>query len=520
MVFSPAPAVHSYQYVLTNVLRLTQNQSDTLKDEGYDTAQELCFWDMKDISEWCTNKTKLSAARGGCSFGNPRMLAIQAFAFWATDMHKRGLPLALTTFDGALLTHYKEMVRVERARKSQSLSIELPEPLGTTQNWEDWENALINYLQSRDSINKIPLSYVIRPDTRPDSAPDATPEQIRLLDLIHNAESKGPAYNTDSAQVFGIIDSLTIGQDSANWISIRCRQTRNGRLAMSQLKGHFDGAEEKYKRHQLALTMLGNTHYKHEKMMTFATFSTRLKKCFDTISICDQPYSEPTKVDMLLRRIKSSSNELSQVVTLIRTDTVKYNTFIKATQELAKHVAILYPEVSYSGNGRHKRKIHLTKNSGGGSSGSGGTGESHKIITKNGKSYCNNIDVTEQTRSFSSKEWKALPFSFKKILFNNPNRKKNSKKQKTEDERETSSATTVTNPLNNNTIGRIISGVARATLVNNETVGSIPSVVLPPRMGAGGAAQRQAAATTSLSSNTSVITNDTRWDHNGNIISK
>ena len=87
-----APQPVTYQSVLTNVLRLTQNQSNTLIDEGYDTAQELCFWDMKDISEWCTNKTKLPAARGGCSFGNPRMLAIQALAFWATDMHQRGLP--------------------------------------------------------------------------------------------------------------------------------------------------------------------------------------------------------------------------------------------------------------------------------------------------------------------------------------------------------------------------------------------------------------------------------------------
>ena len=501
-----APQPVTYQSVLTNVLRLTQNQSNTLIDEGYDTAQELCFWDMKDISEWCTNKTKLPAARGGCSFGNPRMLAIQALAFWATDMHQRGLPLALATFDGALLMHYKEMVRVERARKSQSLSIELPEPLGATANWEDWENALMNYLQSRDGINKIPLSYVIRPDIRPDPGPNATPEQIRLLDLIHNAASTGPAYNTDSAQVFGIIDSLTIGQDSANWISIRCRQTRNGRLAMSQLKSHFDGAEEKYKRHQLALTTLGNIHYKHEKMMTFGTFSTRLKKCFDTIAICDQPYSEATKVDMLLRRIKSSSNELAQVVTLIRTDTAKYDTFIRATQELSKHVAILFPDVPHSGNGRHKRKVNSTKTSGKGSGGS------HKIITKNGKSYCNNIDVTDQTRSFSSKEWKALPYSFKKILFNNPSRKK---KQKTGDDREASSAETTATPLDNNTIGRIVSGVARATFANNDT-GSLPLVVVPPRMGAGGATQRQAAAASSSSN--SVITTETRWDHNGNII--
>ena len=60
----PAPVPVTYQLVLTNVLRLTQNQSNTLIDEGYDTTQELCFWDMKDISEWCTNKTKLATARG------------------------------------------------------------------------------------------------------------------------------------------------------------------------------------------------------------------------------------------------------------------------------------------------------------------------------------------------------------------------------------------------------------------------------------------------------------------------
>ena len=124
--------------------------------------------------------------------------------------------------------------------------------------------------------------------------------------------------------------------------------------------------------------------------------------------------------------------------------------------------------------------------------------------------------MTDKTRSFSSKEWKALPYFFKKILFDT----NNSKKQKTGDDREISSAVTVTNPLNNNTIGRIISGVARATLINNETVGSIPSAVLPTRMGTGGDTQRQAVATTSNSSNTSVITTDTRWDHNGNIISK
>lgn len=506
----PLPPPVTFLAVLTTVLRLTENQANALIEEGYDSARELCFWNSGDITTWCANKTKLPATRGGCTYGNPRVKAIQAFAFWATDMHQRGLPLALAQFDDDMLLKYKEMVRVETARKSLDSSVQLPAQLGTTSIWEDWENSLQNYLQSKDGINGIPLSYIIRPTARPDAGDDATEEQIRLLDLIHNAPSEGPAYNTDSEQVFGIIESLTIGQDSANWISRRCRQNRDGRLAMSQLKDHFDGGEEKYKRNQTAIAQLNHLHYKHEKMMSFNTFSTRLKKCFDTIAICDQAYSESTKIDMLLRRIKSSSADLATVVTMIRTDTDKYNTFIKATQELAKHVAILFPLDSFNGSGKHphKRKINATR--------TGGGGGSHKIVTKNGKKYCNGVDVTDQLRSFSSKEWRSLPYSFKKELYNNPDRKK-SKKSNTD--RGVSDITTAAGTLDNDTIGRIVSGVTRATLTQADTAapGTI-TIPRPPRMGAGGATQRQTAATETNPSSASVITNDTRWDHNGNVI--
>jgi hypothetical protein len=210
---------------------------------------------------------------------------------------------------------------------------------------------------------------------------------------------------------------------------------------------------------------------------------------------------------MLLRRIKSNSTDLSTVVTMIRSDTGKYDTFIKATQELAKHVAILFPIDSFNGIGKHprKRKISAANRNGGGT---------HKIITKQGRKYCNGIDVTDQTRSFTSKEWKSLPFSFKKELYNNPNRKKN---KPSPGDREASDVTTNNATLDNETIGRIVSGVSRAALAQADTPGTV-TIPRPPRMGAGGATQRQAAAAETNSSGASVITNDTRWDHNGNII--
>ena len=112
-------------------------------------------------------------------------------------MYQCDLPLALPSFDDAMLLKYKEMVRVDSARKSQDSSVNLPEPLETIAIWLDWENSLRNYLQSKDGINGIPLSYIIGSAERPDARDDATEKQIRLLDLSYNTPSVGPAYNTD-----------------------------------------------------------------------------------------------------------------------------------------------------------------------------------------------------------------------------------------------------------------------------------------------------------------------------------
>ena len=80
---------------------------------------------------------------------------------------------------------------------------------------------------------------------------------------------------------------------------------------MDQVKSQFDGGEEKYKHHQVAIPQLDNLNYMHEKMMSFSTFSTKMKKWFDTIAICDQPYSKPTRIDMLMRHMKSNNSDIA-----------------------------------------------------------------------------------------------------------------------------------------------------------------------------------------------------------------
>ena len=76
----PAPPV-TFEDTLLNILRFTANQATTLMEEGYNTANELRFWSADDVKTWAANKTKLPVTRGGCTYGNPRVKSLQAFAF-------------------------------------------------------------------------------------------------------------------------------------------------------------------------------------------------------------------------------------------------------------------------------------------------------------------------------------------------------------------------------------------------------------------------------------------------------
>ena len=164
-VLPPAPI--TFNALLTQVLRLTANQANTLIAEGYDAPDELRFWSADDIKTWCNNKTKLPANRGGCPYGDPKVRNLQAYAFWCTDMHRRGLPRTIPAFMAAVLLEYKELVRVAQSKLGTTTGdVPLTGVLKPKTDWEDWEGKLINALSARKGVDTIPLSYIIRPAAR------------------------------------------------------------------------------------------------------------------------------------------------------------------------------------------------------------------------------------------------------------------------------------------------------------------------------------------------------------------
>ena len=203
------PLPPTFRETLLNVCRLGPLQADCLIDEGYDDVAELRNWEPDAVDSWCKAKTKLARNRGGCVFGDPKIRNIQAFAYWATDMHRRGRSDDLIGFDIDALGKYKETVRV------------------------------------------------IEPKTR---------------------------------------------------------RTRDRRQAMLDLKHHFDGDDEKYKRLEKSKNMIENLHYKNEQYMSWHIFSTCMKKAFDTVELCDPPgFTERTMVDTLLKKVQSNNQVLQTV---------------------------------------------------------------------------------------------------------------------------------------------------------------------------------------------------------------
>ena len=74
---------------------------------------------------------------------------------------------------------------------------------------------------------------------------------------------------------------------------------RDDRHAIVDLYNHYDGDNEKHKRLQTAWAQLKILSYKND--LTYQTFSSKIKHCFNVIERCDPPVvSTNSQVDMML----------------------------------------------------------------------------------------------------------------------------------------------------------------------------------------------------------------------------
>ena len=80
---------------ITNVLGLS--------NDGYDTISTIIHWKYDKIREWCTNKSKFTATRGGASYEDRKIKCLQALVWWGTYLTLRGKQIVLYDFDATMM---------------------------------------------------------------------------------------------------------------------------------------------------------------------------------------------------------------------------------------------------------------------------------------------------------------------------------------------------------------------------------------------------------------------------------
>ena len=116
----------------------------------------------------------------------------------------------------------------------------------------------------------------------------------------------------------------------------------------------------------------------------------------------------------MLSEINTNSVKPRTVMINIHSDNVRFPTFLMASAEISKHIAYLFPDIKPSRESQHKRNCHTSSLKGWYKGGDSRRHENgYKIIKKNRKSYVNNVDVTDNLRTFSKKEYFKLPQAYK-----------------------------------------------------------------------------------------------------------
>ena len=483
-----------YLYELMVVtLNFTHAQYVCLKEMGgYSEMADLNQWKYKEISSWCHNMGRLSAARGGRTFGDLKVRQLQAIAWYVTDTLLRGQVIDVDEFK-LDPDEYRQRAAFDYDNSQTTVTLDKPAKF-EYKNWISWEDSVYRYFDSVYNVRGLPLSYVIRKDL-------AAGTQISTLDrhdqLVHTAAIEGFFFDMDNRVVLDVIKECVLDTAAETWIkNLKC-----GRTAMKALQSHYDGSAEGEGRIVIAKQTLEKLFYRHEFTFSFEKYVTALNGIFKTLERYNEPMYESDKVKSLLDKCQNNNTEFKQSVQMCRT---LHTQFEDAVTFLKKEVGRIFPDVK--GTGRKRNISNVNKGKG---------GKSNMV---------NGVDISDLSRWYQDEEFKKLPQWAQKKIATHPTHMKSNegKRKKKKEARDSRSAAAVTTDgatgggvsevqdHQNRLVASIINGMSNATRTRIQT--SAPVVQFPSNGSRAVSSARRSAHSNSTPDDSSQVT----FDHLGN----
>jgi hypothetical protein len=218
-----------------------------------------------------------------------------------------------------------------------------PGKLKDEKNWDKWEKGLKLMLSILRGVNGVPLSYVIREKDH-----EAGKLYGNFLDeSVAKVKLSGASFQSDARTVHEIIETLTGGENAANWIK-SLEEENDGRKDMIALRLHYRGAGNQSRRISNANALRLTLHYKNERAMKFSDFISKVKEMFDIYIDCGEPKHEPEMLRFLWEHIDCPVlHTPMEVIQAALTDNAHSWTFVQACDHLASKIVSTQKTVKF-----------------------------------------------------------------------------------------------------------------------------------------------------------------------------
>ncbi|GAX25842.1 hypothetical protein FisN_6Hu120 [Fistulifera solaris] len=415
---APLEGEVAVRFVLTQC-GLNNDQATRFMDMSVNSLEDLSEARESEIEDHIKLLGRTPVNRGGAILGLGSASKVKAAASLLHELARVG--------EGGAIDVYKVSLPTLRAWQVESRAINdvddkitvTPPSLFDPKDWVSFKDGVENYFRQTKGTRKIPLYYVIRSDDRPDFSTISFAES-RMWSASHS----GPEYDNDNARVYQQLVQLMRGTDAWTYVvgtSEAENGPQDGRAAWRRLCRHYDGPHAVEKRVALATQELQQLTYKSEAVFPMERYVTRMSNCFRILAQNKAPKSTRDKINFFLNNIKNPNEYLLSYIARIRTSVELKQNFKLAADLLLEAVSSTAQlhERGATGNNRNVSNINSKRgNGGGGGSGSnkkkkGNNGQgppkgAYTLEEKNGKKYCNGIDVTAPKRTFTREEWGKL----------------------------------------------------------------------------------------------------------------
>ncbi len=335
--------------------QLGTERANAIIAEGLNTFDALVDFNKDDIKSLCStvrkpggtiqdpNDANRQISNPGTSIPAISEGRLQLCAY-GTSIYKRiGRSINATTLSRSRLTEFKYHKEVVENHDDPDSMPSISKTFGIMKLLEHFPT----YLESKLGTSEIPLAYVIRenavaPNPLPGLAhgkPWSNVHESLVQELIAYAEHDGPAYRTDNATVYRILqDSLAGTQHISSIKPFQGR--RDGRGAYQALMLHNLGNSKWEKVVEVAETYVNNRTWdgKNSRFSIKSHIAKHREAHNDFIRASQHiNYALPndtTRVQRLLRSIQCKDGTILSAKTTILADPVKKNDFEQASDFL------------------------------------------------------------------------------------------------------------------------------------------------------------------------------------------